>query len=403
MQKIIHICLLLYLAFYLFEGVVRFGLNFIGTDSLIFVRDIVLFVPLLLVFWQQFRERKLSPAFAIFAGIILVHGSISLLNIGSFFTVLYSIKILLGLLAGAVLAPYLLSPPAWVLRVILALWMLTFFGVLADKYFVNYPWMGMETTIGDIQVEISRNWEITGAEKRVGGFTRSSINVAIIMPLLALLLIFNFRARAAKFLLVLTTLITIFWTTQKGSIIGFALTSALLFLPRRLQLPALKIGISLAIILLVALPIILPEFTMPHSHGVFSFESFNMRVEEVWPKAWGWISRMEIFPFGVGLGGIGGAMRFYAMESLNYADNMFILLYAYFGVLSFIYIGFVWWNVVRLPKLQSENIFCALSIILFLLFYGSVLSIVEDQMAALFLGAAVAMVAAKRNEIDATK
>lgn len=401
MQKTIHICLLLYLAFYLFEGVVRFGLNFIGADSLIFVRDIVLFVPLLLVFWQQIRERKLSPAFAIFSGIILVHGSISLLNIGSFFTLLYSIKILLGLLAGAILAPYLLSPPAWVLRVIFALWMVTFFGVLADKYFVNYPWMGMETTIGDIQVEISRDWTITGADKRAGGFMRSSINVAIIESLLAFLLIFNFRSHFAKLVVFALSFMAVFWSTQKGSIIGFAVASGALFLPRRLKLPALKIGVSLAIILLVILPVILHEFTMPHSQGVFSFESFNLRVEEVWPKAWGWISRMEIFPFGVGLGGIGGAMRFYAMSSLNYADNMFIFLYAYFGILSFLYLGFVWWKTMCLPSPASKNTIYALTILLFLLFYGCVLSLIEDQMAALFLGAAVAIISSKRKAENA--
>ena len=399
MQLIIYYSLLIYLGFYLFEGAIRYALNFVGADYFIFARDIILAVPLIIVFFQQVIQKKINPAFYIFAFIILVHGSISLLNIGSVFTVLYSIKLLMTMLAGAVFAPYVLSPPPWVLRVIFALWFITFLGVFADKYFIDYPWMGMETTIGDIQVEISRNWEVIGADKRAGGFMRSSINVAIIEPLLAFLLIFNLRKFLPKLLIMVMTMATIFFTTQKGAILAFALTCGTLVLPRKWQILALKLGVSLAMILLIALPIILPQFTMPHGNaakGVFSFESFYMRIEDVWPSAWRWIARHEAFPFGVGLGGIGGAQRFYALSSMNYADNMFILLYAYFGVMSLVYLGFLWWKIVRLPAVVYDNVMCAMSIILFLLLYGCVLSIIEDQMASLFLGAAMAIMFDKK-------
>ena len=399
MQLIIYSSLLIYLSFYLFEGVIRFALNFVGADYFIFARDIILAVPLIIVFFQQVIQKKINPAFGIFFTIIILHGSISLLNIGSVFTVLYSIKVLMTMLAGAVFAPYLLSPPPWVLRVIFALWLITFFAVLADKYFVDYPWMGMETTIGDIQVEISRNWEVVGADKRAGGFMRSSINVAIIEPLLAFLLIFNLRAILPRLLVMAVTFATLFFTTQKGAFLAFFLTCGALLLPKNWQIPVLKLGVTLAIILLIVLPIILPQFIMPHGNsakGVFSFESFYMRIEDVWPSAWQWIARHEVFPFGVGLGGIGGAQRFYAISSLNYADNMFILLYAYFGVMSLVYLGFLWWKIVRLPAIISDNVLCATSIILFLLVYGCVLSIIEDQMASLFLGAAIAIVFDKK-------
>ena len=75
------------------------------------------------------------------------------------------------------------------------------------------------------------------------------------------------------------------------------------------------------------------------TEGVFSFSSFYQRIEEMWPQAWRWIHYHEAFPFGVGLGGISGAQRLYALNDMNAADNMFILMYAYFGVMSFVYLG----------------------------------------------------------------
>ena len=72
----------------------------------------------------------------------------------------------------------------------------------------------------------------------------------------------------------------------------------------------------------------MPLFTlgllMPQNGGVFSFASFAMRISRTWPDAWQWILNHDVFPFGVGLGGIGGAQRFYAANFFNPSDNLFV-------------------------------------------------------------------------------
>ena len=260
----------------------------------------------------------------------------------------------------------------------------------------------MSATIGDMQVEISRDWSLVGAEKRVAGFMRSSIHAAIIVPMLALLLLDNLRSSFFKIVITTASIMMVFWTTQKGSLAAFLLVLSVSVLPQTWRAFVLKSQITLAVILLITVPQIVPQFTMPsHAQGVFSFASFYMRIEEVWPEAWRWIARNEIFPFGVGLGGIGGAMRIFAPAYINYADNLFIFLYAYFGMMSFLYLGWLWWQAISYsvhplthkpatPQQVRDDNILPLQLLSFLLFYGSVISLIEDQMAALFLGAALA-------------
>lgn len=389
---------MVYLIFYVCESVIRYCLHLVGADYLIFIRDIVLITPVVVVFIQQAIRKKIDPAFHIFAFVMLVHGFISIINIGSWFVVLYSIKVFVSILAGAVFAENMMKPYHKLFIVVFIMWFATFLSVMLDKYFVEFPWTALETTIGDIQVEISRNWTITGEDKRAGGMMRSSINVAIVQPLLAFIVMFNLRSNLGKIIVFAMTLATIYWTTQKASIVAFVFTCGLLAISYRRFIispaSALKLGISLAIILMIALPLILPYYTMPNEKmSVFSLSSFYLRVEDMWPRAWIWIEQREIFPFGVGLGGIGGGQRFYITDLINAADNMFIFLYAHFGVFSFVYLGIIWWWCVRIPNKLSQIDIHALCIILFLFFYGCAMSVIEDQMATVSLGAAVAWLA----------
>jgi|CXWL01.1.fsa_nt_gi hypothetical protein len=403
MHILIYLCLATYFSFYLFEGPIRYGLNAIGADYLIFIRDLLLVLALSVgIIIRQRLKQKLHPAFYIFAIIILIHGFISLVNIGSAFVIFYCIKLLFTALAGAVLAPYLMNPPKQVVLVVLALFIITFIGVLIDKYdFIEYPWTGLKATMGEIQVDISRDWDISGADKRAGGLMRSSINVAIVTPLLAFILLFNIRSLLGRIIIMLVTVMILYCSTQKASILAFAFVCGLLLAFHKRPIPALKIGISFAFVLMVVLPILLPQFIMPNDQGVFSLKSFYMRVEDVWPKAWLWIERKEVFPFGIGLGGIGGAQRFYSEEYFSPADNMFIFLYAYFGLLSFVYMGWLWWRCMRVSDKQSSSTIHALSIVMFITFYGIAMSMIEDQMVTLFLGAATAWIASNhvKNEL----
>ncbi len=390
MQSILPISLAIYLIFYVFEGFIRYGFNLIGTDSLIFIRDAVLILPLMILFIQQLLRRQIHPAFIIYMFVIVLHGVVMMANIGSSLAVVYGAKMLVTLLAGALLASTLFNPSRKMVVFVFLLWSISWAGVLLDKYYVEFPWTGLATSIGDVQVEISRDWQISGEDKRAAGFMRSSINVATVVPLLALLLIFNLRSLFLRLLVALATAPALVWTTQKGPIVAYLLTLVLLALAPKRPIALLRLGVVVMIILAIALPLILPAYAMPHTQGVFSFSSFYQRVEEMWPQAWRWIAQHDAFPFGVGLGGISGAQRMYALSEMNAADNIFILMYAYFGVMSFVYLGAVAYITMRTDAKSSKKSAHALATLFFLMAYGCVISLLEDQMASLFFGAALA-------------
>ena len=394
MQALLSLCLSIYIFTYAFESVVRYGLHLIGHDELIFVRDALLIVPMGLLFCQQFMRRCIHPAYYIFLFVVGLHGFVMYMNIGSTTAIAYGAKILTTVLAGALLADRIFQPKRWAVIFYFILWIVTFAGVMIDKYEpIEFPWANMETTIGDVQVDISRNWETGGADKRAGGFTRSSIHAAIITPFLALILFFHLRNRVLRWIVTLMTLPVIFWTTQKGSLLAYVLTLGMLGVAPKKPIRVLRLGFIAATLLAVLLPIGIPGTIMPHAEGQFSMMSFNLRVEQMWPEAWAWISQEEAFPFGVGLGGIGGAQRFYAPVQINAADNFFVFLYASFGAMAFFYVGYMMYVVVRQRADAPASAQHAAANAVLIMLYGIVLSLVEDQMAALFMGATFAQLA----------
>jgi hypothetical protein len=144
----------------------------------------------------------------------------------------------------------------------------------------------------------------------------------------------------------------------------------------------------------VALPLLTYSLHMSHGTGVFSTESIYLRLEYTWPQALQWIDSHHMLLFGVGLGGIGGPQRIYAPDSFNPADNLFILMYAYFGVFALFYLAAVCFLVLRTvtgseTNAATANAATAIAVLAFAFGYGMVLSMLEDQSAPLFIGAAL--------------
>jgi hypothetical protein len=213
----------------------------------------------------------------------------------------------------------------------------------------------------------------------------------MLLPILALIMAPRIRGWLVRVLVLALTICGVLLTTQKGSLLALAVVSCVMCAPKWSRYPLLSTACLGFALLAIALPIFSAGLLMPESAGVFSFASFSMRISATWPQAWQWIAHNEVFPFGVGLGGIGGAQRFYAADNFNPSDNLFVYLYANFGVLGLFYLGWIATRCLRIPSEMQERATAALAVLTFLLGYGAALSILEDQVAALFGGAAVGM------------
>lgn len=401
MLKWLTVALCCYCAVYAFEGAVRYGLNLFGGDALIFVRDAVLLLPLAALTVHQVWTKTLHPAFWVYLAVVLLHGLVFILNFGLIAPAVMGAKVFLTTLTGAIASPVLMRPSPRVVLFFGLLWMSAFGGVALDKLGLEFPWVGLTAQIGDVKVDIGRDWQIEkdSAGYRAGGFMRSSIHAANLTPLLALLLLIHLRRAALRVGVALLTVLALYWTTQKGALLAFLIVLAVLLLCIRKSLTPMRLAFVFFLCLMVALPLVLPGYYMPDANaGGFSNYSFNLRVEMMWPEAWAWIRRHEVFPFGVGLGGISGAQVLYAPEQANAADNLFVFMYAYFGVMAVVYLGLALWAYLRVPASADNSDRQAMVTLLLIVIYGCVLSMLEDQMTSLFLGAALGWLAYERRK-----
>ena len=391
--------LLLEIVLSVFEGPIRYALNLVGLDSIIFVRDALLVGALLAFIVSRVPAKAVPASVGVFAGLIVVHGLVSVANLGTPIAAIYGLKIFLPALCGFLAAGAIFSPGPAVVRLVAVMWIAAVAGATADKFWLDYPWVGMNVDLGGVSVFLGRDWQST-LLKRVGGLTRSSINLAVVLPLLSFMLLPSLKSRIARAVVCALTLTVLVWTTQKGAILGYAVAVVALALSNRKFTTPLKAAIVAATCLLVFAPTVLIHFTMPRDNGVFSFESLFERIEWMWPDAWTWIGRFPPYVMGIGLGGIGGSQRFFAPADFNPADNLFIYLFANFGVASLAYLAAIVMVALNAQIREFRRDSVVLASLVFLLMYGLVISLVEDQIAALWLGATLGWLTQRRPAAD---
>lgn len=389
MQVFLALGMVIYISFYAFESPIRYVLNMVGLDPLIFIRDAVIVSLVGVVFMQQLFKKQVAPYFFIYAFIIGFHGIVIILNTGSIMAVAYSAKMYISMLFGAIAAFAIFKPNGKMLLFFLFLWVTSVIFIFLNKYFLEFPWTDMTTKLMGVEVEVSRDWTLTGAAKRAAGLYRASINAGMLVPLLSLVLVFHTRNIILRALILIITIYTLYLTTMKGALLSFVILSILILGAVAVKfVTSARIWLIFAIILMILFPIVLPGYYMPDAEGQFSLGSFNLRVEHMWPEGWQWIKDKETFPFGVGLGGISGAQRLYAPTRVTAADNMYLFMYANFGILTFAYIGwFVFMLTMARAKIADKHLELSVAVLTFVIAYGIVLSMLEDQMANLFMGA----------------
>jgi hypothetical protein len=389
MRRMFVACGVVYITIYAFEGPIRYGLNLLGADAAIFVRDGLLILPVAALLTAQAFRLRVHPAYIVFAAVIAVHGGLMYANLHSWQAVVYGAKILIGTLFGFLVAGALIQPGRRLLQLYGLLFVITLIGLTIDKYVTSFPWLGLTTHIGGLTVDISRDWETgtTGLSKRAAGFTHISIAAAVLVPVLALVIAPRIRSWTSRLLVLCAALAGVFFTTQKGSLVTMVPVALILCGPRSWRYPLMAVLCSAFAFFVVALPIATGGMLLSDHGGVFSTATFAMRIIDTWPDAWQWIVHNQIFPLGVGLGGIGGAQRLYAFDYQNPADNLFLLLYAWFGLLGVVYLA---WPVIaawRVPRAERPEALAALALLTFLLGYGTVITVLEDPLAAIMLGA----------------
>jgi hypothetical protein len=390
MPALFGFCALLYLSIYAFEGPLRYALYNVGLSDAISLRDGLIILPIVLLLLKQAFRFRIHPAFFIFVGIVVLHGLLATANLHTPLPAIYGAMLLLNILFGFIGARQLMRPGKAVVWVLTLIWLASVAGIALDKFVCTMPWTGLEPHIGSMTVDVSPAWDIRGFGG-AAGFFRSSISAATLVPILALLVAARTRSWLIRSVVLTVTVGAVSLTTEKASVIAIATVGLLMLAPSRIRYALLCAACLGFAALDIALPLVTAGLVVTDNGGIFSFGSFSMHIMQTWPEAWKWIANNEIFPFGVGLGGIGGAQRFYAEDFFNPSDNLFVFLYANFGLLGAVYLAWAACQGLRLPEKIRPAALGALAILAFNLAYGAALSLLEDRISTLFVGASVGM------------
>jgi hypothetical protein len=110
-------CAVLYVSLYPFEGAIRYALDNIRLRDALSLRDGLIFLPIALLLLKQAFHFRVHPAFFIFAGTVLLHGTLSTANLHTTLPTIYGAMLLLNILFGFIAARQVTRPGRRVLSI----------------------------------------------------------------------------------------------------------------------------------------------------------------------------------------------------------------------------------------------------------------------------------------------
>lgn len=400
---LVRISVFVWLALDVFDGVVRYEASVNGMPGLVYARDAVMVLAAgACLFVHRVRPR------VVFYFLVLMFGAVmGLAHQIAPVQVAFGMKVFLPFFAGLAVAglPGPLFPkPSWLIVLLLA----TFGGVALQPY-VDFPWVGYQYDVGSYSVEGNRMWWAGEDIVRLSGFCRASTTAAPLCFFLGLMILRTERRRTLALACWFLALGGIVLTTSKGACVAWSGITALLLIRRLLQFNSglanlvTRAGAGLVAAIGIVLP--LAQFQLMSGLqyvglGWFTFHSLGDRLEECWPAALQLATQGGNFITGRGLGGIGAAMVNFEPEIYNAADNLFLLLFAQFGIIAVAFPFILAMQGSRLladarnPDRQAMGLF-----LIGMLAYGVVAAVMECSSASLFMGYAAGLIATPERPI----
>ena len=327
------------------EGALRFALLSVGTEFLIYLKDVFVLIAVLWVLCTGLLRRSLNKPFAVLLTILAVWSIVGFRVVGNIGQALLGLKLFLPITLGMIAAPALFARKTQTVRFMVVLWIVSVVGLVSSALF-PMPWSGLSYQVGDVQMQVARKWGLDGVE-RLAGFSRSSISVAFQVFIFALFVLCFSNNRSVRVGVWVLSAPVLVLTTQRGIMIGYLVVTG--FHAARTFFPSLRrvwrLILPLTAVLMVALPLIpagcFKFLALSNLPGIGKVTSFFDRAEDEWPEAFRLLRIKGSMIFGRGIGGIGTAQSIFEPEFQNPADNFFLYLFVTFGVSSIVLIGFI--------------------------------------------------------------
>ena len=179
--------ILLYIFSIVFEGPIRFILYNLGIAYLLYIRDLFIILVIAVYISQSLMTYRINRTFLIVIFIFIFHSIVALFYVNNYLMPLFAWKTYLLLFFGILYGHLFFTKLRLTVRIFSILLICAVIGVVIN-YFIEFPWEGLEYSLGGLDIEAVRSWMDMFGIKRLSGFARASYDAAIQILLLALFL-----------------------------------------------------------------------------------------------------------------------------------------------------------------------------------------------------------------------
>lgn len=390
-DKLILFPFVLYIFSLVFEGALRYYLSHMGLEKIIYLPKGMMFLVFLFVIISDITKRGPFKLYIILLFIL----ALSFLNgwhhTNSLVQAAFGVWVYAPFIYGVMILPTILSTGERATPLVLAVWFITATGLFWD-YISELPWTGFNYDIGQVLVEGSRGWTTFGIE-RCGGFARASFSAAYLILFSSLYIVSTSKRAFIITSIWIISGLALLTTTHRTSIaIYFILTITIPIIFRYYNANIIKRICKIFPLIVASIGICLPclsgvVFLNLNTHmEEFILSSIGARLSKTWPDALSLIFEHGNAIWGRGLGGIGAAQLYFETTYYNPADNLYLSLFATFGIWMFLFI--VIWTM-GLRKLDFKfswhtRLFWLISVVI--LMEGWTANTIEDPLTAMLLG-----------------
>lgn len=388
--------IILYLASEVFAGPIRTYLSS-GFILFIYAPKILIAISIGLVIVRYISRARFGKFLLLVLILFFFCSLIGYVNTSSFSQVGVGVWAYFPLLLGIVIAPLISKKESIFTRLFWLLWIGAVIGVILSQN-ISFPWKGGEYSIGDYDVETSREWTTFGVD-RPAGFSRASYAAAYQIAFLGLWLMIFCNRLFFKLSVFFISIYAIYVTTAKTAVLTFLVASILLLiLSNFFKEKHSRILRNILMYFIVLIGLLLPlstlfinyNFSFYDENSEFLLTSFGVRLSETWPNAFGLIFDNGNWFWGRGIGGMGMAQKVFEVNLYNPGDNFYLKLYSEFGLL---FLPLLIWVIHRFSTIRVAGnphlkmffvvVFCYLT-------KGITSNGIEDGFSSLFVGAALA-------------
>ncbi len=226
---------MIYLFTHLVDGPIRYTLEVVGGEALIYLRDVILILMLGVVLGAAVKKGRINAVLLFFLVLLVLFSIVAVLYVRNIWQILFSLKIVLPFLAGLVCYRELFSDECRLTKYMGIFFFVALTGIYLNLFY-RFPWTGLVYNFGDIQIEGGFD-RFTSGFDRLQGFSRTNFEAATHVMLLVAYASVFFSSKWIRIILWIIAGCAIILTTTKGIIVVYILLS--LFYIAYLMMPKL--------------------------------------------------------------------------------------------------------------------------------------------------------------------